>query len=286
MPNPLFSIDSIEQSPDRFLSSIGEVFARFDQNTQDSGNISLGIKIENARYFIKSAGLPDDSRPYLPHAARVSLLHNAVSLSRSCDHVLLPPLQHMIQSPWGPLLVYNWVDGELVYAPSHRRDDPQTAFQRFLHLPVEEITDVLDQIYDLHNQLAHSGWIMVDFYDGCLIYDFEQCQMHLVDLDMYHRGPFINEMGRMFGSSRFMAPEESVLNARIDQRSNVFTLSRLGFFFLSDGTLSPNTFRGSRSLYAVLQKACAQAPEERFQSVADFYAAWSKALVNIDFFPG
>jgi hypothetical protein len=32
--------------------------------------------------------------------------------------------------------------------------------------------------------------------------------MQVVDLDNYRDAPFINHMGRMFGSTRFMAPEE------------------------------------------------------------------------------
>ena len=36
---------------------------------------------------------------------------------------------------------------------------------------------------------------------------------HVVDLDHYQLGAFSNEMGRMFGSSRFMAPEEFELPA-------------------------------------------------------------------------
>ena len=63
-------------------------------------------------------------------------------------------------------------------------------------------------IFELHYELAQTGWIAGDFYDGCLIYDFARQDIHVIDLDGYREGPFINEMGRMFGSSRFMAPEE------------------------------------------------------------------------------
>jgi hypothetical protein len=48
----------------------------------------------------------------------------------------------------------------------------------------------------------------VDFYDGCLLYDFTSQELRVIDLDMYSRGPFTNTMGRIFGSTRFMAPEE------------------------------------------------------------------------------
>ena len=270
-------VESIPQIPEAFLSTAGEIFAVFDDRTQDSGNVSFGIAVENKRYFVKTAGSPNNTLPYLSHAERVSLLDNAVRLSRSCDHALLPPLRHVIQSPWGPMLVYDWADGEHIYTPRQQRDDPKSAFQRFRRLPAAEITTVLDGIYDLHNQLALSGWIAVDFYDGCLIYDFATRQPHLVDLDMYRQGPFKNEMGRMFGSSRFMAPEEFTLNALIDQRSTVFTMGRTAFVLLSDGTLERPAFRSSGLLYAVLRRACAVAPEERFACVADFFADWRAA---------
>ena len=247
---------------------------RFDEHTQDSGNVSFGVRLGQERYFVKTAGNPESNEPYLSHAERVRLLENAVNLSQSCQHAMLPPVLHMIQSAWGPMLVYAWVEGELLHASLQQREDGQSAFQRFCRLPVEEICTVLDGIYDLHSQLAQNGWIAVDFYDGCLIYNFEQHQMHLVDLDMYHQGPFTNKMGRMFGSSRFMAPEEFQLHAVIDQRTTVFALGRAALILLSNGTWERSFFRGSHLLYAVIQQACAQAPEKRFQSVAECYAAW------------
>ena len=48
----------------------------------------------------------------------------------------------------------------------------------------------------------------------------------MVDLDSYRDPPFANDMGRMFGSDRFMAAEEYELGARIDERTTVFTMGR------------------------------------------------------------
>lgn len=53
----------------------------------------------------------------------------------------------------------------------------------------------------------------------------------MIDLDTYSRGPVVNTMGRMFGSTRFMAPEEFARGAVIDQRTTVFTLGRLAWHF-------------------------------------------------------
>ena len=205
MHHPLQITWSIDQVPIDYLHSIGNVFALF--NTQDSGNVSYGVAVNGVRYFVKTAGDPTDNRPYLAHPQRVALLRNAVVLAQSVDHPALCRLRNVIESPQGPLLVYEWIDGELIGVPHTRRDDPTSAYQRFRALPVDELLRALDLIYDLHAHLAAAGWIAVDFYDGCLLYDFSRQTLRIMDLDTYHQGPFINEMGRMFGSSQFMAPK-------------------------------------------------------------------------------
>src|SRR5262245_2489164 len=208
--------DVINEQPEQYLGSVGAVFAEFGALTQDSGNVSYGVQIGAERYFVKTAGRPDDPRPFLNHAARVALLRNAVRLSESCHHPTLPRLYRVIESPSGPLLVYQWLEGELIGTPRARRDDPECAFQRFRRLPAATIQGRLDAVFDLHHELAAAGWIAVDFYDGSLIYDFRSGRLGIVDLENYRKGPFHNEMGRMFGSTRFMAPEAYELGSRID----------------------------------------------------------------------
>lgn len=275
MPHPLLQINSIYSLPEPYLSKISHRFALF--NTQDSGNISYGVAVNGVRYFVKTAGDPDDNRPYLAHAQRVALLRNAVVLAQSIAHPALCQLQQVIESPQGPLLVYEWIDGELIGVPRAQRDDPGFAYQRFRALPIDELLRALDLIYDLHVHLAAAGWIAVDFYDGCLLYDFSKQTLRIMDLDTYHQGPFLNTMGRMFGSSRFMAPEEFQRGATIDQRTTVFTLGRTAALFLGDGTLERIAFRGSDALHAVVCRACQDERTERFATVAEFYTAWHNA---------
>lgn len=277
MPHALLDCDVINEPPEQYLPSMGEVFAEFGPVTQDSGNVSYGVQIAAERYFVKTAGRPDDPRPFLKHGARVELLRNAVRLSGSIRHPTLPRLYRVIESPSGPLLVYQWLDGELLGTPRARRDDPESAFQRFRSLPAATIQGRLDAIFDLHHELAGAGWIAVDFYDGCLIYDFKSGRLGIVDLDTYSEGPFHNEMGRMFGSSRFMAPEEFELGALIDERTNVFTMGRTALVFLSDGTLNPGAFRGTRALFEVIARACDPERSRRYDSIAAFYSAWLAA---------
>ncbi len=77
----------------------------------------------------------------------------------------------------------------------------------------------------------------------------------------------------MFGSTRFMAPEELERGARIDQRTNVFTMGRTLLEFLGDGTDDPVAFRGPKGLLEVARRACQLQPADRFSTMADFVRA-------------
>ncbi|MCI0388563.1 MAG: serine/threonine-protein kinase [Acidobacteria bacterium] len=227
----------IAQSPDDFLQSTGQVFAVFDERTQDSGNISYGVLAGARRFFVKTAGMPENSKAHLSHEQRVALLRNAVSFRQQVNHHSLPKLLNVIESPHGPMLVYEWVPGELLAVERSRRADPASPFQRFRALPFSDLLTGLNVVFDFHRSAAELGWVAVDFYDGAMIYDFATQAMRLIDLDNYRDRPFTNEMGRMFGSTRFMAPEEFELGAIIDEVTTVFTRGRVISVFLSDGTL-------------------------------------------------
>lgn len=275
--HPLLEIEQIDQPAGAYLNAIGCIFAVFDERTQDSGNVSYGVRIGGERYFVKTAGDPEDRRRFLSHSERVSLLRNAVRVSRACGHPAVPRLYRVIEAPGGPLLVYQWLDGERLGVPRAQREDPRSSFQRFRSLPVPEITRALDVVYELHDALARSGWTAVDFYDGSIIYDFARRETYVVDLDSYRDAPSINDMGRMFGSTRFMAPEEFERGAPIDQRTNVFTMGRTAAVFLSNGTLERSSFQGCDALYEVVRRACQSDRRERFASVTEFFAAWRQA---------
>ena len=83
MVHPLLDVDSIDISPSIYLQATGGVFAVFDQHSQDSGNVSYGVRLDDERYFIKTAGSPGDQRSNLLHAERTAYLLNAASLARS-----------------------------------------------------------------------------------------------------------------------------------------------------------------------------------------------------------
>jgi serine/threonine-protein kinase len=274
----LLSVEASAATAESFVTGSAEVRCTFDHHTQDSGNVSWLVESGGERLFVKSAGpvvAPvGAAEPVLGHAERVALLRNAVELAHSCRHRALARLRHVVETATGPVLVYDAAPGRLVWVPRDQRADPASPYQRFARLPADRLLAVFDELIDLHVELAGRGWIACDLYDGCLIVDDED-RLTVIDLDTYQRGPFTNSMGRMFGSERFMAPEELTLGATVDQRTTVFTLARLVTHFATRLTGDLDRYAGSPSGADVLRRATERDPSARFATVADFARAWA-----------
>lgn len=232
------------------MHGLGEVFARIETQS----NVVYGVQAAGgARYFVKSSH----------DAAGAAARRNAVRFASAIRHPALPALRRVIEAADGPVLVYDWVDGEAL-----GRRDP--GHERFTALPVEEICARLSVVFDVHRVVAEAGWVAVDFYDSSLIYDFVAARMWVVDLDMYRDGPFRNEMGRMIGSTRFMASEEFELGAVIDEQTTVFTMGRAIQVFLGR--------RAPAEIAAVAARACEPERARRWASMRDFVDAWTAAV--------
>jgi serine/threonine-protein kinase len=276
----LLSLTSTTGSAEALVRRSSVVQQTFDHHTQDSGNVSWLVDSDGVRLFVKTAGPVDAPpgvvEPALDHAGRVALLANAVRLARSCDHAALATLRNVITTSTGPALVYDAAPGELVRAAPELRSDPASAYQRLAQLPSHRLLAVCDVLVDLHVALAEQGWVACDLYDGCLIVAPDD-RLTVIDLDSYHLGPFTNTMGRMFGSTRYMAPEELTLGATIDQRTTVFTLARMVIHFATRLTDRLEAFVGFQSGTAVLRKASHPDPLARYPTVAEFASAWTRA---------
>jgi serine/threonine-protein kinase len=277
----LLSATETSAGPLEFVASCGTVVHTFDRS-QDSGNVSWIVATEAGEFFAKSAGSADPPTrgrpaPYFDHTGRVQLLRNAIELAASCDHRSLARLRNVVETADGPMLVYDCAPGELIGASRAERAMSASAYRRFAALPAERHVAVVLELFEAHVALAAAGWIACDLYDGCLIYDFSTGRLTLIDLDTYARGPFVNEMGRMFGSDRYMAPEEYVLGATIDERTTVFTLGRLAMHFGTATTDDPDRYVGGAKRAALLVRASASDPASRFGDVASLNAAYAGA---------
>ncbi|WP_285105624.1 hypothetical protein [Promicromonospora sp. MEB111] len=256
-----------------FTARWGTVFAVLDQ--QDSGNLCLGVEGPAGRVFVKYAGAPTEryDGDGVDAAARA---RRAADVYRALAHPTLVTLREAVDVGTGHALVFDWTDATPVgrqYERSH--------VVRSLDLAAR--VDAVRQLYDFHAHAAALGWVAVDLYDGSVMIEPATGRVVLCDLDLYERAPVVNRMGRMWGSSRFMSPEEYALGAPIDEVTNVFALGALAHTFLGDdATRSPAAWAGSAAQLAVADRAVRPERKERWPSVAALAEAWRAAREEPD----
>ncbi|BBH24403.1 serine/threonine protein kinase [Paenibacillus baekrokdamisoli] len=262
-----------------WLQMLGHVFCVFDQ--QDSGNISFGVEKDGDRRFIKYAGAKPLHFAGDKHNA-IQSLRDAVHLYDELSHPCLIELIDHFEIGSGYAAVFKWFEGESLHAhwsypPPAKYNNPASPYYRFRQLTVEQRIVSLANIYSFHVDVENRGWVAVDFYDGSLICDFKSNETKICDIDLYQRKPFINTMGRLWGSSRFMSPEEFVMDAQIDERTNVFTMGAVAFALIG-GELdrSFTKWEAGKGLYEVALRAVNPDRELRYTNVAEFKAAWDE----------
>jgi len=239
---------------------------------QDSGCVSYVVTQRSRRLFVKSARTD----------AGQDSLRRAEALHRAIRHPVLPRLLHTFRAADAPVHVYEGVPGEILYDyvsmdGERGRSDPSSPHRRFRNLPVGRILEALDAVFNLHVAIAAAGFVAVDFYDGCILHDFDGHRTWVCDLDEYRPGPFNLDAERLPGSRRFMAPEELVRDSTIDQRTNVFTLGRTAAVFLGGGNLNSPDWRGGEALREVARRATSPERVRRYETVAGFVKAWGRA---------
>ncbi|KMK74651.1 serine/threonine protein kinase [Alkalihalobacillus pseudalcaliphilus] len=263
-----------------WLSTYGEVFAVFDQ--QDSGNISFGIQKGERKLFIKYAGAKTIHFKGNPEEA-VARLKDCVPVYEDLAHPIVVNMVESFSVGEGFAVVFEWVEGEGLhphwsFPPPHKFTDPCSPFYQFRMLSVEKRVSVMTKIIEFHTYVESKSYVAVDFYDGSLLYDFARDEVRICDIDYYQKRPFTNQMGRLYGSSRFMSPEEFMLHAPIDEVTNVFNMGATAFVLLGRGRdFSNKKWEAGSALYEVAKKAVAMERGLRYQSVALLFEAWRRA---------
>jgi serine/threonine-protein kinase len=223
------------------------------------------VLVDNGRLFVKTAGGPHPTPGGLTHEQRVGMLAGAAGLHRQVRHPALVRLHAVVLTTDGVAVVQDWFDGDLLYPAG------SPARQRFSRLPIDERVSVVDLVIDLHVAIESAGWVPGDFYDGCLMYGFTHASARWIDLECYRKGAYRNEVGRLPGSARFMAPEECRRGAIIDSRTAVFNAARFIQIMVPERAVRPR-------LKDLLDRATAVRPERRPQTVAALQSAWRVAL--------
>ena len=254
-----------------WLHAYGTVFSVLDQ--QFSGNLCFGVDGPYGRLFIKYAGAQTiNFRGKTTDA--VYLLQNAMSLYDTKHPALIPLLAHG-QAGDGYAAVFAWRDASPLrgqpYDPAVREALRRLALPRSLKM--------LDMVFDLHAELALKGIIAVDFHDGNVLIDFSRDEALICDIDLYRRKPVFNDRGRMWGSSRFMSPEEYQLNAVLDESTTVYNMAALAFeFYGSNEDRTRKNWIAPYPLWEVAHKATQESKADRYPSMRAFLEAWREAV--------
>lgn len=147
-----------------------------------------------------------------------------------------------------------------------------------MNLPIKEKLQLYAEVTDFMIEVAKMGYVAVDFYDGSILYDLPTKKVTICDIDFFRKSPTLNDMGRMWGSSRFMSPEEYELGAPLDEITNVFTIGRMGFSIFTDSDFGLERWPLSEAAFGVLQKAASPERSDRYAGIIEFKTEWLKAL--------
>ncbi len=256
----------------QLLAERGYSIIRSFGERRDSRSVVLGVESATGdRYVVKHA--QDDEA--------IRWLESARRFHADVKHAAIPTVVQSTRTATGMCLVEEWGPGEIlrdgyddaVLPPDH----PKSASRRFLSLDVNEIVDAVGQIIDAHVAVASAGYVAVDLYDGCVLYDFSTRTVRLVDLDHYRPGPYVLDTDRQLGSSSYMAPEEFWRGATIDERTMVYTLGRVALVYLGcarESEASREQFRGTDEQFKAASKASAAEPNDRVRSVSELQSSW------------
>lgn len=252
-----------------FLQKYGEVFKVFDD--QDSGNICFGMEKGDKKYFVKFAGAPTAEYTGNPTDAITRLKHT-IPIYNDIRHKNLIKYLYSEEIGNGFAMVYDWVDGKCMgrmYLEEHIS---------IMKLPICDKNCIFDAILSFLQHVVSVGYVAVDFYDGSIMYDEISQTVTMCDIDFFQKSPYINSMGKMWGSPRFISPEECKLGATIDEITNVFTIGQMAFSLYTDSNRSREVWPLSEEKFNVLQKAISESRDERFSSIIDFCKAWYSSI--------
>ena len=251
----------------KYLAGLGAPFEAYLK--QDSGNKCYSFSTPEGAKWVKVLNLEQT-----PLADVQAVIHFYNGLRSR----LIPRNWRLVNLEDGSLMEHDWVPGRVLRSPEEDQNSASSTYKRFMQLPIEIRSQVYDEIVQLFLEIEGQGIIIEDFYDGCILYDFERGQAYVCDLDHIHQGAYILGKERQYGSARFMAPEEFQKGALIDQRTNVYTMGATGFVLLNDNCRERADWLLSEETYDVLARATARDKEDRQRSIGEFYDQWGEAI--------
>lgn len=252
-----------------FLKKYGTVFKVFDD--QDSGNICFGIEKNKNRFFVKFAGAPTEQFNGNPKDA-IERLESSVSVYESLKHENLINFIKSEHIGNGFAMIFDWFDGECIgrMCPSSHK--------KFNDLSIDLKLKIFNDILSFFVYIASQKFVAVDFYDGNILYDFNKNKTTICDIDFYKKMPFKNDVGRMFGSSLFLSPEEIKLGEVVDEVTNVYTVGATAFAIFSNFDRTGKNWPLPSKSFEVASKAVNEVRRKRQQTILEFWKDWTISL--------
>ena len=251
-----------------FMKEYGTVFKVYDD--QDSGNICFGTEKGGQRYFVKFAGAPTEQYGGDP-ADAISRLKATLPIYSDLKHENLIELIEAKEIGAGFAMVFKWADGDCM-----GRMYP-AAYRRFIQLPLNDRLAVFSDILSFLECVVSRNYVAIDFYDGSIMYDFVNGKTTICDIDLFRKQPCVNDMGHMWGSSRFQSPEEHQLGADIDEITNVYTLGATAFALFGEYNRTREKWQLSDKLFEIATRAVSDDRANRQQTIRQFTAEWEAA---------
>lgn len=279
-----------------WLKRYGTAFWVVDET--GSGCICIGMQKDGKKYFCKIAGVNTLEADVSPEES-AQILKQAVSIYRELEHPNLITLVEAFDYEKFYVAVFEWADGECLFdhwnfEKYQRNSLLKSPKQRFGELPIYKKMKCVDVLFSFLHSVNERGYVAVDFYDGSIMYDFENDGTTICDIDFFKKAPVINDLGEdWFGTKRLKAPEEYKEESVIDERTNIFTLGALIFEFFGnysseeigkryrDNQFLPCAYSDwqlNEASYQVAVKAVSLDREERYLTFEEFHEDWKKAL--------
>jgi len=247
-----------------FINKYGKVFKVFDEQ---GINVCFGVGKDNRRYFVKFAGAKPINFDTGDTDLAIKWLKNATAVYRDLKHPSLIKFIKAEEIGGGYATVFEWTDA-IGIEPLNSPD-----YYRFMTLPIKKKLQAFEDILSLHVLAVSKQYVAIDFYDGSILYDYENDKVVICDIDFYQKFPYVGELGT-WGSARFVSPEECTPGAVMDEITTVYTMGATAFSIFALGNRNKEAWTLNDALYDVAQKAISDERSKRQQSLKHFIAEW------------
>ena len=278
-----------------WLSQYGKVF--FVLDVTSSGCICFGVEKDDKKYFFKIAGANTIEARLTPEESVKLLMSAADKYKRIKDFNLIKYIDSFFKDNLF-VVIFEYAEGECLldywnydkYVAINTLESPAKKFKK---LSIEKKLNVIEKLFVFFENVIDSNYVAAGFYFTNIIYNFNNDDVKFCDIDLFKDLPATNNLGRTYyGTMLQKSPEENMLGAVIDEKTNVFTLGALIFDILSyeinyneryeKEMFVPVVFEKfllSRKTYEILIHATDYDRNNRYETIKSFHKEFNESLI-------